>query len=1049
MPNQDLILFRLGDKWSFVAGSTSSYALFVNTSESRILKIKDKAGYSNLERIYFAYDYEVRIQLKTQFDERMAKVDTNLAIDWPTRYIVGTLILVPPDTINRAIAARDGGAKQLQKDTNYRNINEANAFMGSEIERYIANDYRKLRLGAHRDGQTAVRKEMPSALVMIWCRGLKDPGNNDEIGKRIQKPNDPQDIDTSGLYGKWIDVSKYVQVLETSVDDNGGNFSITLPPVQGLYDSDIQGWVADKATLSETGATVVGQSGLYERGPEGLPRRTEMFFKNAIATNDLVFISFEPLESDQQERLLRADSGDNIIRQSQTMLIPSGHSWDMIGLVDEVGQATTAGNNDISIVVSGRDLAKLIIEDGSYIYPLLWDEHNFKNKDSRLVQRNMFTNDYNFYAEPRYRSIQDAVKWIINIVSNIRIIPDNVAEAAGGDVEGLVERRIDVEDGGNAKMFARRADATDAAKRLADTYSGPASLVNDEDFSLEAFMSSPAGVVQLLTEKVKDIIGDTLTTDRVVITYADYYSTIALLLGLPPLGQESEIVVLHRGTSLGAKASQSGGVSDCMTLIQACYDLARLDHRNRDPHEIVDTVGGGVWRWVALLFDDSIKDRRLADVSLGRPDGSLINLIWNYAQAPWVEFLQDTWNDRFYFTFRTPPWNKKLVQEHLRRGWIDNVIVEDVDVLTENLAFDTEQYSIYQIDYKAATWGTNDTLASVIPTIPFPEIAEIWGNRRLRVSTNLLPLNDTEDADGALNRSYLRDKGIDDLIFVVDTTIYKPLTRKGTIVVNGDRRLKKGTWFLYKPTNEIFYITAVSQNFSASPIDRVTTIQVERGMVLEYVTGDTTIDVDGRQVDLTYFDIVDTEKIANTLKEDFDTPDDPPEPPPPPVDKIINDAVSQLQFETAKAIILPESFTSLNALAELLVDNPTWTITLAGHTDSDGSVSYNNGLSKRRTAAVALYLSKKGVKIDKIEKSHFGELKPIDTNETDEGKANNRRVEMGIIEKAEDQVEEDTEDVKDNIDGGAANNEDIFKINRPVLNFFLQRRQFGRENVKI
>src|SRR5690554_641312 len=102
------------------------------------------------------------------------------------------------------------------------------------------------------------------------------------------------------------------------------------------------------------------------------------------------------------------------------------------------------------------------------------------------------------------------------------------------------------------------------------------------------------------------------------------------------------------------------------------------------------------------------------------------------------------------------------------------------------------------------------------------------------------------------------------------TTIYKPFTRKGTIIVNGDRRLKKGTWFYYKPTNEIFYILSVTQSYSSS-IDRTTVIQVERGMVLDYVTGDRTINVNGKDVELSYFNIVDTERMSSRLRQQLNT----------------------------------------------------------------------------------------------------------------------------------------------------------------------------------
>ena len=73
---------------------------------------------------------------------------------------------------------------------------------------------------------------------------------------------------------------------------------------------------------------------------------------------------------------------------------------------------------------------------------------------------------------------------------------------------------------------------------------------------------------------------------------------------------------------------------------------------------------------------------------------------------------------------------------------------------------------------------------------------------------------------------------------MIESNIYLPFTRKGNIVLNGDRRIKVGTFVKLNKTNELFYVTGVSQSGSyGRRIDRTTTIQVERGMVFDYVNG--------------------------------------------------------------------------------------------------------------------------------------------------------------------------------------------------------------------
>jgi outer membrane protein OmpA-like peptidoglycan-associated protein len=70
-----------------------------------------------------------------------------------------------------------------------------------------------------------------------------------------------------------------------------------------------------------------------------------------------------------------------------------------------------------------------------------------------------------------------------------------------------------------------------------------------------------------------------------------------------------------------------------------------------------------------------------------------------------------------------------------------------------------------------------------------------------------------------------------------------------------------------------------------------------------------------------------------------------------------------------------------------------------GHTDSKGSDEYNKGLSNRRAASVVNWLLKKGIDRKRLKSVGYGESQPLFDNETEEGRANNRRVEFHIIEQ--------------------------------------------------
>jgi outer membrane protein OmpA-like peptidoglycan-associated protein len=116
--------------------------------------------------------------------------------------------------------------------------------------------------------------------------------------------------------------------------------------------------------------------------------------------------------------------------------------------------------------------------------------------------------------------------------------------------------------------------------------------------------------------------------------------------------------------------------------------------------------------------------------------------------------------------------------------------------------------------------------------------------------------------------------------------------------------------------------------------------------------------------------------------------------------KVIEKAFANLEFATGKDIIKKTSYPSLNDLAKLLKEHSgEWTLKLSGHTDNQGTPEKNMLLSEKRAKAVKKYLVAKGVKGDKVIAEWFGQTKPIDSNDTEQGRQRNRRVEMKIIFK--------------------------------------------------
>jgi outer membrane protein OmpA-like peptidoglycan-associated protein len=104
-------------------------------------------------------------------------------------------------------------------------------------------------------------------------------------------------------------------------------------------------------------------------------------------------------------------------------------------------------------------------------------------------------------------------------------------------------------------------------------------------------------------------------------------------------------------------------------------------------------------------------------------------------------------------------------------------------------------------------------------------------------------------------------------------------------------------------------------------------------------------------------------------------------------------------FEYNETTLLPESYQELDQIVQFLKEGLVKKIEISGHTDSDGSESYNKKLSEGRAQSVVNYIVSKGINDDILVAVGYGESRPIDTNLSEEGKAKNRRVEFKVLKK--------------------------------------------------
>jgi type IX secretion system PorP/SprF family membrane protein len=102
-------------------------------------------------------------------------------------------------------------------------------------------------------------------------------------------------------------------------------------------------------------------------------------------------------------------------------------------------------------------------------------------------------------------------------------------------------------------------------------------------------------------------------------------------------------------------------------------------------------------------------------------------------------------------------------------------------------------------------------------------------------------------------------------------------------------------------------------------------------------------------------------------------------------------------FEFDKSLVKKDSYGELESIVNLLKMNPSYKLSLEGHTDAVGTESYNVGLSKNRVNAVRDFIIMNGISPDRIVPQHHGETKPVADNANADGRKSNRRVDVEII----------------------------------------------------
>jgi outer membrane protein OmpA-like peptidoglycan-associated protein len=405
-----------------------------------------------------------------------------------------------------------------------------------------------------------------------------------------------------------------------------------------------------------------------------------------------------------------------------------------------------------------------------------------------------------------------------------------------------------------------------------------------------------------------------------------------------------------------------------MATVEFCPDKLFSGYTNKSYYTVWDDVkkkpvkfrGAGIWQIIKVLIDDdSVRNRVVADANLPVHSGSLLSGIQKLIQSPYMELMSDTYGDKFFFVVRRPPFDLKQVQS--LTNIIDTnsngaLVIGEEDIVQENLEFyDGEVYSSYHMApvHMSEAYQFN-FVTSTFPVIYFREYNEIWGNREWYNTNIYQPFNPYKEV-GAQTYNYIDNQIYNDLKYVVNSSAYLPFTRRGTIVIKGDRRIKRGVFIRHKGTGEIFYVDGVSNSYMVNEgtTERITTLQVSRGMrefnesgqyILPLYFRVISTDVNGQKpttnavtqnnntIVLDIFFDINSYTLVDTTRELFN-----------PADEL--DQIKRIEYRKKSEL-------EIIKIVNKLKQNNNLTVELQGYADDPGTIEENLKLSIQRAGTI-------------------------------------------------------------------------------------------------
>lgn len=284
---------------------------------------------------------------------------------------------------------------------------------------------------------TSVSKRAVNCSVIGW---FKSDRNTYSIEGGVRK-------NERVMNGRFRDISGFVTSMNTSVSKQGGSVSISLPYI--INDKKMKSTSVTSEEGDYTAGNVeldIARDSYYKSGVVGRYGRVKPdFFSSLIQNNDLLFISFEKLEMEESRVEGRFDIVDGKYVEAGV--------FDMIALVDDV-RVTRNASGQASVEVSGRDLMKLIVDDGTWFFnssccqdpqSVFWNIGEYRkqgdvnslndwmNGNQSIYRMRRIAGEVDVFSNPQYMTIEFVLKTVLSQLSNIEVVPQSLFDAWGDD----------------------------------------------------------------------------------------------------------------------------------------------------------------------------------------------------------------------------------------------------------------------------------------------------------------------------------------------------------------------------------------------------------------------------------------------------------------------------------------------------------------------------------------------------------------------------------------------------------------------------------------